>query len=71
MTLDELIRVEDALDAMKDTPVITGDEYARLNKPEVQSDYLAAWQYAEQLIRQHGTQRKALNEVQRRINDYR
>jgi hypothetical protein len=61
MTLDEAVRIEDALDSMK--AGITRKEHVACVKPEFQGKETVAWYDAEQFVKQYGTIRKALNAI--------
>lgn len=64
--LDELVRVEDALDAIIDGRTAR-QEYIECNKSQVQPLYATAWDCAQEFIQSFGTARKALNQVQKAI----
>lgn len=66
MTLDELIRAEDALNCMWS---MTKTQFLACIKqtPEIQRINSEAWENAERLVARHGTRRKALNYVARSI----
>ena len=69
MTLDDLVRLEDALEAIGDHVDLDG--YARMHNADAQADARRAYGEACTAISQHGSRRKALNFVAREIDKYR
>lgn len=70
-TIDNLVAVEDALEARLDTPGITREGYISMHVPDARLQAAEAWDYAEYKIRKHGTVRKALNDVRRKLDRFR
>lgn len=65
--LDSLIRVEDALDAIREGG-FTRDSYVNCNKPQFRVEYGQAWDTAQTLIRKHGGNvQAALRHVEQQI----
>jgi|SRR5581483_4050698 len=67
-TLDHLIRIQDALDALDDTSCITRADFVEANKRDVQHLYAAAWEDARKLVREHGSLRSAAQYIAKRID---
>jgi hypothetical protein len=67
--LTKLIQVEDALDMM--LRGMTRAEFVGCTAPEYRAQDDAAWMAGRELVRAHGTMRKALNHVRRGIESFR
>lgn len=66
-SLDHLVRVQDALDAMDDTSCLTRADFVDVNKPAVRHLYAAAWDDARQLVRDFRNLRNAAQHIEKRI----
>ena len=71
LDLDGLIAVQDALEAIGDTPGIGTLTYAGLHKPEYREKAITAFERAKLEIAFHGTRSKALAHIEQAINEYR
>ena len=69
--LDELLTIEDALEAIKLGAPATREEYLAMHKEYFKDRAGAGWDLAVERFRAAGTIRKALNQVQREIEEYR
>jgi hypothetical protein len=54
-TLEQLVMMQDALDAMDDTSCLTRADFVEVNKPSAQPLYAAAWDEAKELIKTCGS----------------
>lgn len=66
-SLESIVRIQDALDAMDDTSCITRAEFVNCNKPEARLLYAEAWDEAKAIISSHGTLAKAAAHVEKVI----
>lgn len=71
--INGLVGCQDALEAMLDTAEqgITREQYVSMHVAEAQTAAGEAWDLALFKLRKHGTVRKALREVGRRLESYR